>query len=183
MELDDFLKDIQDSTEERIKFLDNKASLLLAIQTAVSIFVFFFVKDVFISLDEPDITRFSILFLTIFTLLTALIILFIIQTIKPTSKLFAFNVEPDYNIKYCNNHLMWYNQFMEKTNTISKKKFLYIYDNISKEDIISNYKCKIYILFQLIHRKYIYYDKAVWLMKINVCVLIMGVVLLLIIYF
>ena len=161
----DFLKYNISYLENRIRFIDNKASLLIAIQGGFLGLLMVVFKQIFPKCHTSNIEpigymvvggAFLIIVITIFTL---------VMTIRPTKCPFSLEIDllPEGEVT---NHVMWFNDkdgFPNSVEDYNKR-----IDSLKALDFLDNYKRTHFILLQLIRKKYRYYRWCILLIKIVV---------------
>ena len=167
----EFLKYTITHLEKRIALIDNKASILIAVLGFVSASVFYIIKE--ITWVNTNI------FFVIYFVCLAVVLLFLLQTIRPTKQFLGRYVKPllckkedkdKADVKY----VMWPEK--EKEDVFPKdfddyrNRIDYIKNNPAQ--IQKNYEWAHFILLRLVERKYKFYRKAIWAIKFwYICVI------------
>ena len=143
--------------ENRISLLDNKASILLAIQTLFIGVIYYIAKDYSLPQLQHNLYLYFYSFLYLSTIIFIRSIYLLLQTIRPTKRLSA-KVDTE-NIS---ESLMWF----KKNDQIDFEEFKGRIKQNDKDSflnslIVTQYKC-----IQLNKLKYNYYRKAMRLIRI-----------------
>jgi len=160
----DFLKDAVAYLENRIAIVDNKASILIAVQGIFFGLLTYIIKKVFLTTYQSCINIVSYVVLGGAFVIFIPTVSLLLQTIRPSKKFFGLKVPFKDRDKKEENYVMW-----------PTKKFPTTLDNyINKIDtfdllkIKENYEKGHFITLQLVRNKYKFYRWAVVGMKILV---------------
>lgn len=145
--------------EGRINMLDSKASVVIAIETGLFALIAFVVDKSPFKEQNPW-AGYVLLGLT--ALLAGAVILVLLWTIRPTDcplgkKITLEGLSP--------HHLMWPSKNPQRTDFANKAAT--INEKIAEEDLTDG----IFRRHQLLRRKYSRYEFAIWLAKIQVCII------------
>jgi len=154
----DFLKANLSQLESRISLVDNKASILVAIQVGFLGLFGLLMKTVF--LDNPQLDTPVALVVFVFSTSIVVIIL-LLQTIQPARMVFWYKVDL-FKKKLPDDYLMW---FTEKK---TKEEYFANVDKLNDSKILENLKLSNHIHVELLRKKYQAYRFAIFSMKILV---------------
>ena len=160
----DFLKDAVAYLENRIAIVDNKASILIAVQGIFFALLTYIIKEVFLTTYQSCINVVSYVVLGGAFVIFIPTVLLLLQTIRPSKKFFGLNVPVKDRDKKEENYVMWPSKKFPTTldNYINK------IDTFDPSKIKENYEIGHFITLQLVRNKYKFYRWAVVGMKILV---------------
>ena len=162
----DFLKDAVAYLENRIAIVDNKASILIAVQGIFFALLTYVIKEVFLTTYQSCINIFSYGVLGVSFVIFIATELLLLQTIRPSKKFFGLNVpvKDKDKIEKEESHVLWPSKKFPTTldNYINK------IDTFDLSKIKKNYEIGHFITLQLVRNKYMFYRWAVVGMKILV---------------
>ena len=169
----EFLKYCIDNLENRISMLENRANILIAVISIFFAVIGYLLKEI-VTVNSIIIETTERIFLFIAFLLFFPILLLLIQTIRASKYIFLSELPLNImNIRY---NLMWFTK--EIPNTINNYKKAI--ENLTEEDILSNYMRTHLTLLQAIKRKYQFYRPAIVLVKIFITWCGVGILLIMI---
>jgi len=157
----DFLRSALEHAEKRIEILDQKASILMAIQGGFLVLILTLFKDYFggyknlISGGE-EFKIIANIFVIISLVLTFYVIILLILTIRPKVKFLSSNM-PYAPIK-ADNYIFWFNK---NSFNLRTHRYEEAVSQLTEEDIIDNYKKAHLTSLRLVERKYKFYRKAI----------------------
>jgi len=154
----DFLEYAVTHLENRIGLLDKIASILIAIQTGFFVLVAFVLKYVL----GGDTLYFQVVgytFLLGLVLITALVIILLIWTIRPTKNVLGLKTHVDRLNE--DENVMWFSDKFPQSAEHYKER-------VESPNIQGNYENAHFVALQLLKKKYACYRWAVLLMKVNV---------------
>lgn len=174
-EIDDlrvrFLKDALTYLEARIKLIDNKASIFIAIQAGLFALITYTTTELFWTEELSIIKSVTYAFLAADFVIMSLTILLLVQTIRPSRGLLSLEIPLDQ--MEMEDYVMWPQKggFPK-----SAKDYRTRIESLDLSRIRANYERAHYITLQLIRIKYRYYRWAAFGMKCMVLWSAIGVV-------
>ena len=169
----DFLKDAVTYLENRIAIVDNKASVLIAVQGVFFALLAYTINEVFLTTYQSPIIEVSYaVFGGAFVIFIPTVLL-LLQTIRPSKMIIGFEVP--INKMALDNYIMWFDgdkfpttsdNYLEKINAIDLSKIKENYENLH------------FITLQMVRRKYYFYRWAVVGMELLVLWSALGIVVL-----
>jgi hypothetical protein len=171
-EIIDFLKYGITYLENRIAVVDNKASILIAVQGVFFAVFTYLIKELFLAMHQAIINLVSYVVLGGAFVIFILVVLALLQTIRPSRKIFGLGVPfDDMEIE---NYIMWFGDGFPTTS-----------DNYSKgvgalalPSIRRNCEKVHFITLQLVRRKYKVCGWAAVGMKVLVSWCTVGIIVL-----
>ena len=158
----EFLKYAITYIEARIDLIDNKASILIAIQGGIFAIITYVIKEVFWT-DTPSIfSSVGYASLILDSILAASAILLLVQTIRPSNDIFS--LKGHLNQVKMEGYVMWPNDEFPQSAEDYRTKVALL--DLSK--IKANYENTHFIALQNVRRKLKYYRRAVFLMKLMI---------------
>lgn len=157
----EFIKSALEHAERRIGILDQKASILMAIQGGFLVLVLALFKDYlgnYFQLFEEtkQLQIISNLFVFISLSLTFYVIILLVLTIRPKLKFFSRSMP--YAPIEANNYIFWFDR--NRGNLVTHT-YEDAFNQLSEEDILNNYKKAHLTSLRLVERKYKFYRKAI----------------------
>lgn len=177
----EFIKGALEHVESRIAIMDQKASILMAIQAGFFVLITTVIKDYVGIFNNIKKTPLFIGYVSYGTLLIGLILSFfvvyyLILTIRPGKGLITNTITDEVTGKVpVINYLFW---FKNKGEYLTDEKYLHMLDNLTKEDILNNYKKSHFTGLQLLSKKYHFYRKAIKGMNLFILLNFLGVCIL-----
>ena len=169
----DFLKDAVTYLENRIAIVDNKASVLIAVQGVFFALLTYIIKQVFLTTNQSSINEVSYaVFSGAFIIFIPTVVL-LLQTIRPSKMIIGFGVP--INKMELENYIMWFDgdkfpttsdNYLKKINALDLTKIKENYENLH------------FITLQMVRRKYYFYRWAVVGMKLLVLWSALGIIVL-----
>ena len=163
-----FLKDALSYLEDRIKLVDNKASILIAIQGGLFALVAWVTKEVFWTKTPSIINCASYIFIAIDFIIMILTILLLVQTIRPGKWFFGLEVPIDKRQE--KGYVMWFEDGFPRSMEDYRERI----DSLDQGRIRANYEKAHYTTLQLVRRKYSCYRWAVVGMKVMIVFSMIG---------
>lgn len=157
-----FLKDALSYLEARINLVDNKASILIAIQGGIFALITYVTKEFFWTATPSTINCVSYIILAIDFLIMILTILLLVQTIRPGKWFFGLEVPLD-KMKI-EGYVMWFDNGFPQTADDYERRI----DSLDLKRILANYKKAHHTTLQLVKKKYGYYRWATFGMKVMI---------------
>lgn len=167
-----FSKDLLTYLENRINMLDNKASILIAIQGGLGALITWVTKEVFWTDTLPMIKSVSYIILAVDFSIMFLTILLLTQVIRPSKKFFGLRVPLD-KMKV-EGYVMWPDDGFPK----SEEDFRIKIASLDSSKIQENYNKANYTALQLVRLKYGYYRYAASCLKIMIALSALGLFIL-----
>lgn len=183
MDLDkkiEFIKSSVEHVEKRIEVMDQKASILMAIQAGYFVLISTILKDfvgIFdVSKDTPLLVGiFYYLFLFIGFLFSFYIVYYLIMTIRPGEGIIQNRMTEEVTGKIpVSNYIFW---FKNKGKYLTDDEYLNIVESLTEDDILDNYKKTHFTGLQLLSKKYAFYRKAIKAMNYFIVLNVIGVTL------
>lgn len=154
--------------ENRIQLVDSKANMLIAIQGGIFGAVTWVIDKLFLSGGEFKIL--SQLLIAATAVFSGMIIINLLQTIRPTKRFFsnqtnagAASMKND-AVKV---GIMW----PANSASLSKEAFDELLDNVDEKTATHEFKTSLFVSRRLVFKKYHFYRRAVWLLKIEVALM------------
>ena len=154
----EFLKYGIDYSENRISIVDNKASILIAVQTLLFGLFVFIMKEVFWSIDHPLIKPASYVVLGVAFVIFVITVILLLQAICPSKRFLQKIIPIKDKEKDIENYVMWLDKY-----NISLKSWEDYREKINKftlKEIKENYEKSHHISLQLVYNKYKFYPYA-----------------------
>ena len=158
----DFLKDAVTYLENRIAIVDNKASILIAVQGVFFALLTYIIKEVFLTTYQSSINVVSYVVLGGAFVIFILTVLLLLQTIRPSKMVFGLRV-PFENMEV-ENYVMWFDDKFPTTPDNYSNKI----NTLDLSRIKENYEKVHFITLQLVRNKYGFYRWAAVGMKLLV---------------
>ena len=180
MTTEEHLKIALDYLEGRIKLLDNKANILIAVETLIFAIIALFIDKLFKSAIPPILY----IFLCLFAIYYLVIIGYLFHVIRPTLNYLDFKKNKQ-GIFPLNKRIESINIIWPSTQTKpeknGKKGFLERVKNCKEEDSKTDLMSSVFSLHWLIYRKYKQYKCTMTLLKIQPIVMsvLFGVLIIL----
>ncbi|MCA1031379.1 hypothetical protein LCL95_10110 [Bacillus timonensis] len=156
----EFTRGALEHAEKRIELMDQKASILMAIQAGFYVFIVTVIKDFLGGIS--GITKLSkwvgigtYAFLIISLFFTFIVIFYLLRTIRPRKSVLK-NKAPVRSTP-ASNYIYWFDKNVSNTNQLEYNKR---FDALTEEDMIENLKRAHLASLQLVELKYIFYRKA-----------------------
>ena len=159
----DFLKYGIGYSENRISIVDNKASILIAVQTLLFGLFVFIIKEVFWPIDHPLIKTWSYIILSIAFIIYVITVILLLLAIRPSEKYFWGKILLNGREEDVDNYVMWLNDNNKKLREWENYKDKI--KNFTQKEIKDNYEKTHHVSLQLAYAKYKFYPKAATGMK------------------
>jgi hypothetical protein len=169
----DFLKYAVTHLENRIAIIDNRASILIAVQGIFFALLTYIIKEVFLTTYQSNIDVAIYVVLGGAFVIFILTVLLLLQTIRP-SKMFV-GLSASFNKMEVENYVMWFDddKFPTTPDNYSNK-----INTLDLSKIKGNYEKAHFIALQLVRNKYRFYRWAVLGMKLLVLWSAIGITIL-----
>ncbi|WP_456277490.1 hypothetical protein [Bacillus sp. AK128] len=177
----EFIRSSVEHVEKRIEVMDQKASILMAIQAGYFILITTLLKDfvgIFNVTQQTSllIGIFSYAFLFASFLFSFYIVYYLIMTIRPGEGIIQNKITEEVTGKIpVANYIFW---FKNKGKYLTDEEYLHIVDNLSDQDVLDNYKKTHFTGLQLLSKKYAFYRQAIKAMNYFIILNVIGVTIL-----
>lgn len=165
----DFLNGSINYLQDRLNFVNDKANILIAIQTGLFIGIVWILGTFFLPSVQQGVTKETIAvyaFLIVNFSFVVVIIALLLRTIRPSKTYLSLFTGID-RIKTTG--VMW-----PRSNVAGPEKFVKRVESMSEYEIYVELIGTVYALQQLVNQTYKYYRMAVLLMKIQIFVVPVG---------
>jgi len=153
------LKYSLDYIEGRIKFVDSKASFLIAVQTGIFAALSFIFDKFFF--NKAALGCQPYVFISGIGFVSAIIICLLFQTIRPTKSFFTQNIFSKKERKF---GMLW----PDMRNKPDRSSFNENINDYSENDFLEELKNSLYVAQDLVYGKYKYYRYAVLISKYQI---------------
>ena len=169
----DFLKDGVAYLENRIALIDNKASILIAVQGVFFAVLTYIIKEVFLTTHQLNINVGSYVVLGGAFVIFILTVLLLLQTIRPSKMIVRLDIP--FNKMEVENYIMWFdgNKFPATPDSYRSK-----ISTLDLSKIKGNYEKVHFTTLQLLRNKYRFYRWAALGMKLLVLWSAIGITVL-----
>ena len=164
----EFLKFSISYIENRIKLVDTKANILLAIQIGLLGVLTWFMENLLFSEKALPVPSWGYVLVFLSIIFNVYIVLLLLQTLRPTKYLFSKNtVVKDHDTK---TWTMW----PQENEIFNKQEFSKRISDLTPNIILGEYENSLFAIRQLVGKKYFYYRYAVLVTKAEIIVISLG---------